>query len=282
MKRSSRRGPDPEAAAPPATERPRHFDTFETKFFEQGDAAHPHAQVDGFEDLEEPALGKKRAPWRPILLAVAAGAVCAAVLGGVVLWRGGRVSPKPAVATLAPLLAPAVAPPSAPEPPAPTEPATPPVAPAPPPPAAVAAPPVAEPAPAAVPEMEASPAEASDVATPEPAAVRADCEKAIRGGGARRIIRACAEAFAADPTAADLAVAVAKAEFDRGRSAQALAWGKKAVGADPNVAEAYVFIGGAEQNAGRGKAAKQAYQRYLELAPKGRYAADLRAIVGRL
>jgi tetratricopeptide (TPR) repeat protein len=282
MKRSSKAGPAPEAVAPPATDSPRHFDTFETKFFEQGDAAHPHAQVEGFEDLEEPALAKKRAPWRPYLLAVAVGAVCAAVLGGVTLWRGGRVSPKPAVATPASASVPAIAPQGDPDPPAPTEPATLPAASAPPPPAAVAAPRAAAPAPEAVAEVEAPPEEAPDVAPPDPAAVRAACEKAIRGGRARRIIRACADAFAADPTVAEIAVAVAKAELDRGRSAQALAWGKKAVGADPNVADAYVFIGGAEQNAGRGKAAKQAYQRYLELAPKGRYAADLRAIVGRL
>jgi hypothetical protein len=282
MNRSSKPGPAPERGAPPATDHPKHFDTFETKFFEQGDAAHPHAQVEGFEDLEEPALAKKRAPWRPFLLAVAVGAVCAAVLGGVALRRGGRVSPKPAVATPTPASVPAIAPQGDPDPPAPAEPATLPAALASPTPAAVAAPPAAEPASPAAAAVEAQPEEVPDVAPPDPAAVRAECEKAIRGGRARQIIRACADAFAADPTAADLAVAVAKAELDRGRSAQALAWGKKAVGANPNVADAYVFIGGAEQNAGRGKAAKQAYQRYLDLAPKGRYAADLRSIVGRL
>jgi predicted TPR repeat methyltransferase len=63
---------------------------------------------------------------------------------------------------------------------------------------------------------------------------------------------------------------------------QALAWGKKAIAADANAADAYVFIGGAEQTAGHGKAAKEAYQHYLQLAPKGRYAADIRAIVGAL
>lgn len=92
----------------------------------------------------------------------------------------------------------------------------------------------------------------------------------------------CSEAFAADPSAADVAVIMAKAEFDKGHAAEALAWSQKALAADPNAADAYVFIGGVEQSAGHNKAAKEAYKRYLQLAPSGRYAADLRAIVGTL
>jgi tetratricopeptide (TPR) repeat protein len=92
----------------------------------------------------------------------------------------------------------------------------------------------------------------------------------------------CADAVAADPSAAEAALALAKVEFDRGRSAQAVAWSKRALAADPNSADAYVFIGGAEQNAGHRQAAKDAYKRYLQLAPGGRYAADLRAIVKSL
>jgi predicted TPR repeat methyltransferase len=52
------------------------------------------------------------------------------------------------------------------------------------------------------------------------------------------------------------------------------------VAADPNLADAYVFIGTAEQAAGHAQAAKIAYLKYLELAPTGRYAQDLKAIVG--
>jgi Flp pilus assembly protein TadD len=116
----------------------------------------------------------------------------------------------------------------------------------------------------------------------DPAEARARCKKAVSGRRNMEILAACAHAFASDPAAAEAALAVARVEFERGRSAQALAWSKKAVAADPNTAEAYVFIGGAEQSAGRDKAAKDAYKRYLQLAPGGRYAADLRAIVGSL
>jgi Tfp pilus assembly protein PilF len=108
------------------------------------------------------------------------------------------------------------------------------------------------------------------------------CKKAIRAKHNKEILSACADAFSADPSAADVAVELAKIEFDRGRTVPALAWAKKAIAADPNAAEAYVFIGGAEQSAGHGKAAKEAYRRYLQLAPSGHYAADLRAIVGSL
>jgi Tfp pilus assembly protein PilF len=96
------------------------------------------------------------------------------------------------------------------------------------------------------------------------------------------LLSVCSDAFAADPSAADVAVILAKAEFDRGRAAEAMAWSQKALAADPNAADAYVFIGGVEQSAGHKKAAKEAYKRYLQLAPGGRYAGDLRAIIGTL
>lgn len=95
----------------------------------------------------------------------------------------------------------------------------------------------------------------------------------------KAILSACAKALAADPGASDIAVALAKIEFDRGRFSQALAWGRKAIAADSDAADAYVFIGAGEQQGGHGKAAKEAYSRYLELAPGGRYARDVRAIV---
>ena len=75
---------------------------------------------------------------------------------------------------------------------------------------------------------------------------------------------------------------LAKTEFDRGRASQATTWARKAVAIDPDASDAYVFIGSAEQNAGHSQLAKAAYQRYLQLAPRGRYAADLRAVLKSL
>ena len=51
---------------------------------------------------------------------------------------------------------------------------------------------------------------------------------------------------------------------------------------NPKLADAYVIIGGVRQDDGDVEEARRAYQRYLELEPKGPYAADLRAIVSRL
>lgn len=123
-------------------------------------------------------------------------------------------------------------------------------------------------------------------ATAQPAAGAADarerCRQSVRDKRAKEIVTACSAAFAEDATDAEAAVAVARVEFDRGRFAQAYTWSKKAITINPETADAYVFAGAAEQNQGHGKAAKEAYLQYLKLAPTGRYAADVRSIVGSL
>jgi Flp pilus assembly protein TadD len=93
------------------------------------------------------------------------------------------------------------------------------------------------------------------------------------------VLDSCSRAFEARPAGADLAVMVAEAELDRGRAASALTWARKAVASDPGAAEAYVFIGTAEQQSGHGPEAKAAYLKYLELAPTGRFAQDLKSVV---
>jgi cytochrome c-type biogenesis protein CcmH/NrfG len=51
---------------------------------------------------------------------------------------------------------------------------------------------------------------------------------------------------------------------------------------DPQRFEAYVFLGTAEQEAGRIDEARAAYKKYLELAPDGPFARELRAILNNL
>jgi hypothetical protein len=301
------------------------FDTFETKFFEQGDqGSNQPAEAERFDDLDELPRSRKSGSSRQFVLGVAIGSASVAVLGCLGLWLSGA-----RLATSAPIPATVVA---APAPPAPVaEPAPAPAVaqaePAPAPPLAVAkvepasapAPTPAAPTPAAPTPAAPTPAVAALPAAPQPeektegrpvpaaalaaaeaheavfpaaptpaapaveaAEARGKCMETVREKRGKQILSVCALAFDADPGAADIAVLLAKTEFDRGRSAQALAWGKKAIAADPKAAEAYVFIGGAEQNVGHGKAAREAYRRYLELAPTGRYAGDLRAIVGSL
>ncbi len=114
------------------------------------------------------------------------------------------------------------------------------------------------------------------------AVAKAGCRKAYEARKYAEIVAACRRALDAKPDAADVMVMLAHAELDRGHSPRALDWATQATAAEPNLAEAYVFIGGAQQEAGRRKEAKAAYTKYLELAPKGQYANDLRAIVSGL
>lgn len=288
------------AAGVPAVNK-KHFDTFETTFFAQGEASDSKAaETEQWSDLDE-GRGRRFAPSRQRVVALAIGSTCLAAIGCVALWRsGGRprhaapvaaaqpASSSTVVVAVAPAEAPVVAPPAHPK----TEPAVPAAVPTAaiaepttvPVPGAVAVAATAEPTivPAAV-----APARAVPVAPPaglgeQASGARETCMQAVRKKQAKDILSACARAFEADPALAEAAVAVARVEFERGHAAQALAWARKAIAVDPAAADAYVFVGGAEQNAGHGKAAKEAYRRYLQLAPGGRYAADLRAILGNL
>jgi hypothetical protein len=310
----------------------RHFDTFETRFFQEGDESAGHAVApEVFDDLDDGAQRRGFRPSRQFVMRVAIGSAALVILGSFVLWNrtgGPTVSPaatkaspaaaspaaalsepaQPSAQAVAPVVAQGLAAAQAePAPAAQAEPAS--AAQAEPAWAAQVAPaPVAQvvpPAPGPVapvppvrPALAAAAAETAKPVDPQPAAdptfpkaspsgadadeAHSRCKKALSGRRTKEILVACAEAFAVDPTSVDIAVAMAKTEFDRGRTAQAFVWGKKAIAIDADAAEAYVFIGGAEQSAGHAKAAKDAYKRYLQLAPGGRYAADLRSVIGSL
>ena len=333
----------------------RNFDTFETQFFQQGDAesAGVAGEVEHFDDLDDSHKRRRLAPSRQFMMGVGVGSVCIAIIGAIALWRGSTKSHSPSKAVMDQTTAsvqvePAPAHPvMAPSPPVQADPANPasagasqnlavaaapeqadsapalaqadPAAVAVPPPAgqdpsqatpSLAAPSGAASADAQIPAppapaqpmqvvedkaqpavgLPAKPVNAAIAGTvpaaPAPEAespdVQSRCKQAMSDRHSKEILAACPQAFAADSSAAEIAVALAKVEFDRGRSARAVTWAKKAIAADPNAADAYVFIGGAAQNAGHRKAAKEAYKRYLQLAPGGRYAADLRAIVRSL
>jgi hypothetical protein len=317
MSRISQTGLATHKTPAPVAAGAKHFDTFETKFFEQGEAG----DGERFEELYD-THPSKRALYRTFLIGVAVGGISMAFLGGVGLWLFGarfgepRVadSAEPATLPAPPTAAPSPVPAVAPAEPVPAQPAVaahdnPAAAPAAipvvndePKPAVAAAPAVAE-KPALVlaekPAAAAAPAPAPPVEAPveKPTvgaaglgplpvptanadASSARCTKAIDGKRSKDILASCPAAFAADPSAAGIAVALARVEFDRGRSAKALEWGRKAIAVDPNAADAYVFVGAGEQMAGHDKAAKDAYRRYLELAPSGRYARDVRSMVG--
>ena len=107
-------------------------------------------------------------------------------------------------------------------------------------------------------------------------AALAVCQDALLKGDTAAITQGCDRALEIDTTLAMPILAWAKRELDRGKVKVAVAWARRLLRADDQLADAYLIIGVAEQAAGHGSAAKTAYRRYLELAPKGRYARDVR------
>jgi tetratricopeptide (TPR) repeat protein len=155
-----------------------------------------------------------------------------------------------------------------------TSPQNSPIAPGPAAPAAMAR--AAQPGSAAQPAIAKAPAKASDSGVPTEG-----CDTSTRSGLWRRSPEACARAFAADPTNASLALAVAQAEHAHARLDDAAQWAKRALALDPKAAEAYVIIARADAANGRNEDARAAYQRYLEIAPRGWHKAEAEAALRR-
>ncbi len=110
----------------------------------------------------------------------------------------------------------------------------------------------------------------------------AACRQAFTEKRAKDAEIACIAAKDANPDSPDACALLGHALFNRKKRREALQWAERAVSLDPKHADAYVIIGGVKQAADDMPAAKAAYQKYLELAPNGQYAADLRAIVDSL
>ncbi len=124
------------------------------------------------------------------------------------------------------------------------------------------------------------------LASPSPAAadLRRKClEVDAEGKGkARAVSIACRPALEADPKDVQLMVILARAEIDRGHLTEARSLAKKALATDPQRLDAYVYLGTVEQEAGRLDEARAAYQKYLDLAPEGPFARELRSILSNL
>jgi CheY-like chemotaxis protein/cytochrome c-type biogenesis protein CcmH/NrfG len=109
-----------------------------------------------------------------------------------------------------------------------------------------------------------------------------NCRGAFTRNRMREAFTACTAAATANPRSAEALTLLAHTELNRGHLSRAAELASKALLVDPNVADAYVIIGGVHQDSGQNAEAKAAYRRYLQLAPHGRYADDLRSIVNSL
>ena len=128
---------------------------------------------------------------------------------------------------------------------------------------------------------ETSPA-AAPVKAREPVVPDDGCDMALlRTAPWRLSPAACARRFEADPSNARLALAVAQAEHAHARLTEAARWARRALALDPKAAEGYVLVARADVENGRPEDAREAYRRYLELAPRGWHQAEARAAVRR-
>jgi len=110
----------------------------------------------------------------------------------------------------------------------------------------------------------------------------ADCRAQMTAGHIQHALTSCRQASDARPRSSEALTLLAEAEFTRGHTGVALRLATQATNANQNFADAYVIIGGVYQEKGRNAEARAAYEQYLALQPKGKHAADLRAILGSL
>ena len=138
--------------------------------------------------------------------------------------------------------------------------------------------------PAVAPAKPSSPSEAKPAAPFAVSGLRQKCVEAdAEGKGkAKAVANACRPVLEADPKDVGVMVILARAELDRGRLVEARSLAKKALIADPQRLNAYIYLGNAEQEAGKLEEARAAYKKYLELAPNGPFARELRAILSNL
>ncbi|MBC8134190.1 MAG: hypothetical protein H7X95_14505, partial [Deltaproteobacteria bacterium] len=109
-----------------------------------------------------------------------------------------------------------------------------------------------------------------------------NCRSAFARNRFRDALVACAAAVTANPRSAEALTMMAHAELNLGHLGRAGELATKAIAIDPGIADAYVIVGGVHQDSGQNNQAKIAYRRYLQLAPRGRYADELRSIVNSL
>ena len=132
---------------------------------------------------------------------------------------------------------------------------------------------VAPPTPAAPPFVDPQPTAGQQLAT---------CRTAFAKNRMKEALAACSAAAAANPRSAEALTMLAHTELNRGNLSKAGDLAHRALAIDPAMADAYVIAGGIHQDSGQNREAKAAYRRYLQLAPHGRYADELRSIVDGL
>ncbi|HVV50165.1 MAG TPA: hypothetical protein VHO06_10935, partial [Polyangia bacterium] len=89
-----------------------------------------------------------------------------------------------------------------------------------------------------------------------------------------------AQATAAEP--ADVLTHRAEAALTAGRSGEAMDLAHLAIAANPRYADAYVIVGKVQRDSGRLAESRDAFRKYLDLAPIGAHAEEARAALATL
>ena len=106
--------------------------------------------------------------------------------------------------------------------------------------------------------------------------------RSTRRGQSRKAVAPLEQAIAVKADGDEALVVLANCWLDRGNMQKALAFAQQAVQANPGNAEAYLVVGAVEQQNDHLGDARNAYEKYLKLAPKGQYAGDIRSILKTL
>ena len=101
-------------------------------------------------------------------------------------------------------------------------------------------------------------------------------------GRAAKAIPVLEKALTLRPDGDDALIALANAVLEQGQAERALGYASRAIAANVQNADAWLAKGTIEQQLNHTEAAKEAYHQYLRLAPRGRYATDIRHILQSL
>ena len=209
-------------------------------------------------------------------------------------WKKAPVAVTPAVHTAPPAPVAVVDKPSEPTPPptvaAPVNPAAAPVNPPPATAPIAAAPAVDKPGPIEIPGMQQEP-KATDVKqVAQPAAPTGDEYQTLltegkdlyRRGRAAKAASVLEQALAANAQGDEAMVVLGRIALDREQGPKALSLAQKAIAINAKNPDAYLVKGTALQILEQNAEAKTAYQQYLKLAPHGKDAGDIRAVLQTL
>lgn len=102
----------------------------------------------------------------------------------------------------------------------------------------------------------------------------------LHGQAARNRVVADVPAASTEPAA--LLTQRAEVALAQGRAGEAMDLAHLAISSDPRFSNAYIVIGKVQRDSGRLSESRDAYRKYLELAPLGTHAAEARAALATL